>query len=98
MSLSPCSLVLWSGPASHSWLFQQCRVIVHHGGCGTLVSSLLAGKPQVECNVFINNIINIYSCTIYVTIKVICCEYEAISCYQNSKIYVSYLADMSYII
>ena len=31
----------------HSWLFQQVRAVVHHGGAGTTASGLTAGKPSL---------------------------------------------------
>ncbi|GAB1539905.1 glycosyltransferase [Scytonema sp. NUACC21] len=31
----------------HEWLFPQVAVIVHHGGCGTTMSSLHAGVPTI---------------------------------------------------
>lgn len=31
----------------HSWLFQQMAAVVHHGGAGTMATSLWAGVPSV---------------------------------------------------
>lgn len=38
---------LISQAVSHDWLFPQCSVILHHGGSGTVASSLLSGRPQI---------------------------------------------------
>ena len=35
------------GRAPHDWLFQQCSLVVHHGGAGTTAAGLRAGKPTV---------------------------------------------------
>ena len=32
----------------HTWLFPQCAAVVHHGGCGTTHTALLAGVPQAR--------------------------------------------------
>ena len=32
---------------SHDWLFPQCLVILHHGGSGTVATSLLSARPQI---------------------------------------------------
>ena len=37
------------GYLSHALLFPHCHVIVHHGGSGTVGSSLRAGVPQIIC-------------------------------------------------
>ena len=39
--------VLITGPAPHTWLFGQCRALVHHGGAGTTAEGLKAGKPTL---------------------------------------------------
>jgi len=31
----------------HSWLFERCRAVVHHGGAGTTAAGLYAGKPTL---------------------------------------------------
>lgn len=31
----------------HSWLFEQVKAVVHHGGIGTVAAGLLAGKPTL---------------------------------------------------
>lgn len=33
----------------HDWLFPQCAAAVHHGGAGTLASSIRAGCPSIVC-------------------------------------------------
>lgn len=38
--------------APHSWLFQRCAAIVHHGGAGTTHEALRWGKPSLVCPVF----------------------------------------------
>jgi len=38
--------------APHSWLFQRCAAIVHHGGAGTTHEALRWGKPSLICPVF----------------------------------------------
>lgn len=36
----------------HTWLFSQCKAVVHHGGSGTTAVALEAGKPMVVCSIF----------------------------------------------
>ncbi|NMC80754.1 MAG: glycosyltransferase family 1 protein [Chloroflexi bacterium] len=36
-----------AGAMPHSWLFEQVRAVVHHGGFGTTASAFYAGKPAV---------------------------------------------------
>jgi len=38
--------------APHTWLFQRCAAIVHHGGAGTTHEALRWGKPSLVCPVF----------------------------------------------
>ena len=57
MSFAPCRtsstsfgavwgrLVVQSAP--HEWLFPRCSAVVHHGGAGTVMAGLAAGKPTV---------------------------------------------------
>ncbi len=45
------NLRLWSLVAPHQWLFQKCAAILHHGGSGTVATSLLAKRPQLICPV-----------------------------------------------
>ena len=47
----PDLLHLYPGEVPHSWLFEQCSAILHHGGSGTVVSALLSRKPQIICPV-----------------------------------------------
>lgn len=35
------------GNVSYAWLFPQCRVVLTHGGCGTVHSALAAGCPTL---------------------------------------------------
>lgn len=35
--------------APHDWLFPRMRAIVHHGGAGSTMASLRAGKPTIIC-------------------------------------------------
>ena len=44
-----CNIYCLTGYVPHSLLFPQCRVIVHHGGSGTVGSALKAGVPQIVC-------------------------------------------------
>ena len=41
--------ILCIGEAPHDWLFPKVRVVVHHGGAGTVAASLRAGRPSVIC-------------------------------------------------
>lgn len=36
----------------HDWLFPRVSAVVHHGGAGTTVAGLLAGRPTVVCPFF----------------------------------------------
>lgn len=38
--------------APHSWLFQRCAGVVHHGGAGTTHEALRWGRPSLVCPVF----------------------------------------------
>jgi sterol 3beta-glucosyltransferase len=40
------------GACHHDWLFPRCRVVLHHGGSGTVHAAARAGRPQVVCSVF----------------------------------------------
>ncbi len=40
------------GALDHEWLFPQCSAAVHHGGAGTVFTSVSAGLPTVVCSVF----------------------------------------------
>ena len=40
-------LLFYQKDVDHSWLFPQCRTVVHHGGAGTVASGLRAGCPTV---------------------------------------------------
>ncbi|MDL2319251.1 glycosyltransferase [Eubacteriales bacterium OttesenSCG-928-A19] len=35
------------GYIPHSWIFEQTRAVVHHGGAGTTAAGLIAGKPTL---------------------------------------------------
>ena len=35
--------------APHDWLFPKVKVVVHHGGAGTVAASLRSGRPSVIC-------------------------------------------------
>ena len=37
---------------SHSWLFPQCKMVIHHGGAGTTAEGLRAGIPSIICSFF----------------------------------------------
>jgi len=39
--------VFFASTAPHEWLFPQCAVCVHHGGCGTTAASFRAGTPTI---------------------------------------------------
>jgi sterol 3beta-glucosyltransferase len=41
------SIHLLSNPVPHQWLFPRCSIILCHGGCGTVSSALLSGKPII---------------------------------------------------
>lgn len=38
--------------APHDWLFPRMKVVVHHGGAGSTMAGLRAGKPTVICPFF----------------------------------------------
>lgn len=38
---------LMSQAVSHDWLFPKCSVVLHHGGSGTVATSLLSARPQI---------------------------------------------------
>ena len=44
--------VMFIQGAPHRWLFPKVNAVVHHGGCGTTASGLLAGKPSIICPFF----------------------------------------------
>ncbi|MCC6501346.1 MAG: glycosyltransferase family 1 protein [Anaerolineales bacterium] len=43
----PSSDLLYLESAPHDWLLPRCKMIVHHGGAGTVSAGLRAGIPQV---------------------------------------------------
>ena len=47
LSTSPQSLMVYTKCIPHQWLFEKCVAIIHHGGSGTVATSLLAKKPQL---------------------------------------------------
>jgi sterol 3beta-glucosyltransferase len=40
------------GALDHDRLFPQCAAVVHHGGAGSTMASLRAGRPTMICSVF----------------------------------------------
>ena len=38
---------LWPKHLPHLWLFPKCSIILHHGGSGTVATSLISQKPQI---------------------------------------------------
>ena len=38
---------LWPKHLPHLWLFPKCSIILHHGGSGTVATSLVSHKPQI---------------------------------------------------
>lgn len=38
--------------ANHQWLFPQCKLIITHGGIGTLTAALKAGMPSIVISIF----------------------------------------------
>ncbi len=40
--------------ANHQWLFPQCKIIVIHGGIGTLTAALKAGVPVIVLSIFVD--------------------------------------------
>lgn len=47
--LTPGRIHLWKGYLPHSWLFEHCVAVMHHGGIGTTTLALKAGLPVVVC-------------------------------------------------
>jgi UDP:flavonoid glycosyltransferase YjiC (YdhE family) len=46
---------LWAVDAvDHDRLFPRCAAVVHHGGIGSVHSSLRAGRPTMVCSVFVD--------------------------------------------
>ncbi|HWP33289.1 MAG TPA: nitroreductase/quinone reductase family protein [Solirubrobacterales bacterium] len=46
---------LWAVDAvDHDRLFPRCAAVVHHGGIGSLHSSLRAGRPTMVCSAFVD--------------------------------------------
>lgn len=41
-----------AGALDHDRLFPRCAAIVHHGGLGSTLASLRAGRPTMACSVF----------------------------------------------
>ena len=48
-SISPTKNVFALESAPHDWLFPRMSVVVHHGGAGSTMAGLRAGKPTVVC-------------------------------------------------
>lgn len=46
--------VLFMDTAPHGLLFPRCKVIVHHGGAGTLNASAMSGTPTVIVPIFLD--------------------------------------------
>eukprot|EP00897_Mesotaenium_endlicherianum_P000869 jgi/Mesen1/10783/ME000091S10300 len=44
---TPPPNVLLIGSVPHTWLFQRCSAVVHHGGAGTTAAGIAAGKPTL---------------------------------------------------
>lgn len=42
------------GAVDHDRLFPQCAAVVHHGGIGSVTSSLRAGRPTMVCSVLVD--------------------------------------------
>lgn len=42
------------GAVDHDRLFPQCAAVVHHGGLGSVTSSLRAGRPTMVCSVLVD--------------------------------------------
>jgi len=42
------------GAVDHDLLFPRCRAVVHHGGLGSTIASLRAGRPTMVCSVFVD--------------------------------------------
>lgn len=40
------------GAVDHDLLFPRCSAVVHHGGLGSTIASLRAGRPTMVCSVF----------------------------------------------
>jgi sterol 3beta-glucosyltransferase len=40
------------GAVDHDRLFPQCAAVVHHGGIGSITTSLAAGRPTMVCSIF----------------------------------------------
>ena len=41
-----------AGAVDHDLLFPRCAAVVHHGGLGSTIASLRAGRPTMACSVF----------------------------------------------
>merc|ERR1711972_1297570 len=50
--------VLFVASAPHEWIFPQCAAIVHHGGAGTLVTSMRSGVPTIVTPVALDQFAN----------------------------------------
>jgi sterol 3beta-glucosyltransferase len=40
--------------ANHQWLFPKCKIVVIHGGIGTLTAALTAGVPSIVVSLFVD--------------------------------------------
>ncbi|WP_342644621.1 glycosyltransferase [Mucilaginibacter sp. CSA2-8R] len=40
--------------ANHQWLFRQCKMVVSHGGIGTLTAAMKAGVPVIVISIFVD--------------------------------------------
>ncbi|HVJ93664.1 MAG TPA: glycosyltransferase, partial [Labilithrix sp.] len=50
VELPPNVIAIESAP--HDWLFPRIKAVVHHGGAGSTMAGLRAGKPTVICPFF----------------------------------------------